>query len=507
MTLFDKRLYHKPTILSFILAAASGLLLYAAFPKPAIFPLAWVALVPFFVATRHLKPGHALLLGLITGTVFFACHMSWITIFGYVPWLGLAVFQGLFIAAFALISNLIVQKTRISSLIVIPSVWTALEYIRSLGMMGLSWGGVSYSQAPWTSIVQVSSITGPWGVTFLILLVNVAIARSITDYNKQSMKQLGFAISLVTLSSLGGWLYIENYHWPTPDKKIALVQGNIELTYPDQRVDDDIIRTYWPMTENIKGFDYIVWPESALPGDIVSSPVLRFSVGQLARNTNSHMIVGGMHDEPSRKVKTGYSEFNGAYLIDPKGVLIGSYYKTHLVPFGEFVPGRKWIPFINKFPVLDTDRSPGKGYYPICNRSNRIGVMICFESAFPQIGRKLATRGSDMLLVITNDSWFKRTAAAAQHHEFSIFRAVENRRYLGMNSTTGISSIITPWGKVEKSVGLGVKATVTGKIADLHERTIYTRYGDWFAWLCIFGTLWGLVASLTKREKSVEHPR
>lgn len=474
-----------------MLAACSGVALFLAFPRASIFPLAWVALVPLLIALRRARTGEAFLLGLVTGIVFFASLLYWITLFGYLPWVLLALMQGLFVAIFAVFARRMYRRGWLA-LIAVPAAWTAIEWLRSLGMFGFTWGGLAYSQARWTDIIQIASITGPWGVTFLIVIVNTAIAGLVTGSRRRSL----YGVAVVGLVVLGVWAWgavSVRQNQNAGRMRVAVVQGNVEMTWRDDDTLSRIAQTYWPMTEGLgRSADFIVWPESALPGDLLSSPALRQQMARLAKRAGAYMLVGGPHVAPDGKAVDGYREYNGAYLVSPEGQVVDHYFKVHLVPFGEFVPGRDWLPLVHNYRIREVDYSPGSGFKTLKSRRGELGVMICFESIFPQISRKLAQDGAEILFVITNDSWFGRTAAAAQHHDFSILRAVESRRFVVRNATTGVSSLIAPSGEVLASAGLGKKAVVRGTIGRSQVMTVYTKYGDWFAVLCLVIGIIGL---------------
>ena len=501
------RLYHKLSQSNVLLAAVSGAALFLSFPRPALYPLAWIALVPLFLALRRARPVGSLFLGLAAGFVFFASVLYWIAIFGYLPWVLLALAQALFIAVFAVLANLIYNRGRFA-LLAIPALWTAMEWLRSLGTFGFTWGGLAYSQARWPGIIQIATITGPWGVSFLIVLVNAAIAEALGAARAGRRLYLAAVALLVFVAAFGGWLSIVHGRSLVPDKKIALIQGGLPMTWRDPGVLERIYQTYWPMTDGLRGrLDFVVWPESALPDDLLSSDYLRREMARFARKSGAYILAGGPHVVTDQKAEGGYREYNGAFLISPSGEIVGQYFKVHLVPFGEFVPGRKWLPFLERYRVRDVDYSRGRGYHTLHSLDGDLGVMICFESIFPQIGRRLARDGADILFVITNDSWFLETAAAAQHHDFSVLRAVENRRYVARNATTGITSIITPWGEVTGSAGLGQRAVVQGRVAMIRSRTFYTKYGDWFAVLCVVVALASLVAAILRQYKPAGRPR
>lgn len=489
------------------LAVVSGVLMVLAFPKFGLFPLAWISLIPLIVAVNRARWLGSFGLGVITGFVFFGGLLYWISLFGYLPWFLLALVQSLSVGIFALLIN-VIGKCGLITLAAVPSLWTALEWIRSLGAFGFTWGDLAYSQAGWLHIIQISNITGPWGVTFLIVLVNTALALLLIQRDKVALVQASAVAGLVVIAAVAGVVTLNNIESDIiPDKKVALVQGGVEMTWRDEKVLEEIRQTYWPMTKNLpRNLDLIVWPESALPGYLLSSEWLRQEMAHLARENKAYMLVGGPHVIEDDNTEAGYKEQNGAYLIHPSGELAGEYYKVHLVPFGEFVPGRDWLPLLQNYKIREVDYSPGQGHNTLHSSHGSIGVAICFESIFPGISTKFTQAGAGLLVVITNDSWFGMTAAPAQHHDFSVFRAVENRRYVLRNASTGISSIISPTGRVLSSAELGEKAVVKGEVAMLTGETIYMRFGDWFAVLCSIAGMILLFISL-RPYKTMGHPR
>jgi apolipoprotein N-acyltransferase len=321
----------------------------------------------------------------------------------------------------------------------------------------------------------------------------MVLAGFIVDRNRPNRKVLFIVAGVCALNVVGGWVYGRAGKLPQPTKRVAIVQGGVDITWIDSEVAARMVDAYWPLMGLIDGkADLIVWPESALPGDLLANPWLKSEISRFARDNRAYLLLGGYHDADDSEAEVGYREYNGAYLVSPDGKLTSKYYKVHLVPFGEFVPGRDWLPFINSYHIQDVDRSPGTGYNTMDAAFGRLGTMICFESTFPAIGREFASRGAGALVVLTNDSWFGKTAAAAQHHQFSVLRAVETRRYVVRAATTGISSVITPDGRVIRSVGLGKSAVIYGRIAMIKGETIFVRFGDWFVYLCMVIVVFGL---------------
>jgi len=484
---------------------AAGAAMSLAFPRVSLWPLAWVGLVPLLVAIRRSRLRGALASGLSFGIGYYGALLYWITIFGYLPWILLALMQAIPIAFFSFGAAVIRRTHRpIFEFLAIPALWAALDWLRTLGAFGFSWGGLAYSQAPNLAAVQTASFAGPWGLTFAIVLVNAALAA---DRRSRLASLAIAAVVVAAIHSGGAWLLNRE---PAEGGKLtaALVQGSLdqdlELTPERGRKTMRIYETLTLQAAAAKP-DFIVWPETVVPGDLERSPQMRHWVSVLARSSGAHMLVGSLHDQPAGQGRPP-SQLNGAYMFSPSGNLIGRYYKVHLVPFGEFVPGRKWLPFLERYKVRDIDVRPGRSHNLIPSGHGPIGVMICFESIFPDIARRETRDGARMLFVITNDGWFRRTSAAAQHHDFSIFRAVENRRYVVRNAATGISSVIDPYGRIEDRLDIWRRGVVYGDVDALSGLTFYSRYGDWFAYLsaavALCGiTIWAFARARKRRRR------
>ncbi|MGB9798289.1 MAG: apolipoprotein N-acyltransferase, partial [bacterium] len=238
---------------------------------------------------------------------------------------------------------------------------------------------------------------------------------------------------------------------------------------------EELIKAYAPLFENISPVNLILFSETAFPVSIPDVEYVRQWVENLAREKKSFILIGSPIEEEGKI-------YNSALLFSPEGKIIGRYDKVHLVPFGEFVPWRKNFPWLKKLGVRDFDFTPGNKWYPLHCDGFSLGTMICFESIFPNIAREYALRGADILVVITNDSWFGRTWAAEQHLAFSSLRACEEGRYLLRATTTGISAIIAPNGKILKRADLFQPALLEGVVGK-GTNTPYTYLGDYLLYL------------------------
>ncbi len=485
----EKSLKRDLTIRDLAMAAASGILLSLAFPRPELFLLAWVAIVPLLLTVKGKRAIPAAFLGFVAGLFFYGALLYWVMDFGKLPWILLSAHQSLFFALFAASIALFNAKP-LQQAVFAASAWTALEWLRSLGFGGFTWGSLAVSQYRNIPFLQLASITGAWGLSFLIAFFNSSCAELLA---RKDWKPLAVALAAISAVGIGGVFAIKPIDLKKPIL-VAIVQGCQPMRENlSEEEAKGVVLIYIKKTLQAAKFfnpDLVLWPETVIPVDFVSTPWPKRSVSLLARVARCEMIVGATARE-----KSGSQEklYNGAFLFDKSGKLKGKYYKVHLVPFGEKVPFRKWLPFLKRYRVRSEDYASGRGYQPI----GRYGVMICFESVFPYISRELVNNGAAVLAVLTNDGWFGRTAAPRQHLAFSVLRAVENRRWLLRAASTGISCSISPNGEIIAELPSWESGFLPTVAVFSSKKTIYTRYGDWLA---VMSFLYCLGALLTQNR-------
>jgi apolipoprotein N-acyltransferase len=272
--------------------------------------------------------------------------------------------------------------------------------------------------------------------------------------------------------------------------KISVVQGNIEQDKKwDKRFQREVIDKYKELTikASESSPDIIVWPETALPFifDYDKSPteeVVTFQKGLAA-----HLLFGSV---VVKEIEPGNSMMaNSAVLLSPEGSIISIYDKMHLVPYGEYVPLRKFFPFIEKLTVGIGDFYSGKEPVVMETPFAKIGNLICYEIIFPGLARQLTDRGANILVTITNDAWFGHTSAPYQHFSMAVFRAIENRVPVARAANTGISGFIDSHGRIIKKSDIFVESAMTESISLGDEKSFYTRNGDLFAYFCIFSSV------------------
>lgn len=478
------------------LAAISGLVTALAMPWPGLWPLAWVGLVPLLCVLRGSQIRSGALCGAVFGAVYFGVVMHWLLIFGFLPWLIAAVVATpVYVALFgAVATRLMPDRVGTWGYFLVPAAWTAVQWLRSLGPAGLTWGSLAHTQANSTGILQIASLLGPWAIDFLVCAFNLALAGTLLSTSSRRFTPLVVTTAVVLFAFGWGNYEVRREITAADALSVAVVQGNLPQGGPiDQAFIDLAITRYSDMTAEAAqgGAEIIVWPETTLPVRVDASWDALLS--SIAERHSATIIVGGYDAPESPSEKRGY---NSAHVYDSTGHKLGVYHKVQLVPYGEYVPLRKQMPWLERYGIRAVDVLPGQTHNAIDTGVGKVGICICFESLFPAIARAEVKDGAQFLVVMTNDSWFLRTQAARGHLMMSQLRAVENRRYVVRAAATGISTIIDPYGRSTGELGIFERGLVKGRIHLADTSTLYTRLGDAFAYLCALAALVGVLAAV-----------
>jgi apolipoprotein N-acyltransferase len=517
------------TVAHFAACIASGIMLALAYPRAGIWPFAWVALVPWLVVVFTARWQVALIGSWIAGFAFFGTLMYWIAIFGYLPWALLALIEALAFVATAAVARFVFPLSRTAAashsatrpspatpsawrILLVGFTWVTWEYLRGLGAFGVPWGQVGHSQAPLLPLAQLAAFGGVPAISFVVLIFNAALAHLIATRrdNVRSLAPVVWpAVLLVVSLALGA---AQAYRVERslrldrrPAVRVAIAQAslkswltvdqlNVPLTPEQQDVE---LNAYAELTRDAaaRGAQVVVWPESAVPGYINCEGQVRERVASLAREFRIWLIVGGPAFETGAGRPLSGLEYNSAYVISPRGDVADRYDKVHLVPFGEYVPWRSWLPLLSHYRVRETDVTRGAEHRALRAGGLALGPMICFESVFPYISRREALRGARALVIITNDAWFLRTAAAAQHLQIGRFRAIEEGLYVARGASTGISAFVDPLGRVTDSLGMMKRGVIISSIRPRRSDTLYSRIGPVFSFICAAAmAMWGLAA-------------
>ena len=511
-----------------VMAACSGLLLTGAFPDVGFSWLAWIGIVPLLAAVRNLPWRKGFGLGFLAGMVHFLTLVYWVAYtmrtYGHLPWpVGISILAllaaclALFFASFTgLVCRLRPQP--LSTLFLAPIIWVAMEYLRSFFLSGFPWELLGYSQYKELHLIQISDILGVYGVSFLILFANTAVFFLLLniakfDWNGIRITRRFAAAALMLCVSLNGlnWFYaahrlvqVDNLSADAPSIRAAIVQGNIEQVLKwDPAFQGATIDKYLRLSQSLvdRHPELVVWPETALPFYFRYDVPLTAKVQEGVRRLGAYFLVGSPSFERGPR---GIDYYNSAYLIDPQGKVLGKYDKAHLVPFGEYVPLKRWLPFLGKLVEQVGDFSRGDIGETLSWTYGKLGVLICYEGIFPDISQAMARNGANLLVNITNDAWYGHSSAPYQHFSMTVFRAIENRRALIRSANTGISGFVDPVGRILGKTALFSDAAEVRQVPLISTVSLYSRFGDAFAAACLAVTgilLCGVVVTHLRRIK------
>ncbi|HEY6006822.1 MAG TPA: apolipoprotein N-acyltransferase [Geobacteraceae bacterium] len=495
------------------LAILTGGLLALAFPKPELSILAWVAFVPLLLACGHRSPRQAFQLGFVSGLTAYGGLLYWLNIvmvtYGKLHWSVSVCLYVLLAAYLALYFGVIAFLVRrgeergISPLFSFPLLWVGLEYFRSFFLSGFPWASLGYSQYRHLLLIQIVDLVGVYGVSLLIALVNVVLYRCIKgvatrERDAVPLKAATLCIVLLALTLAYGYWRLRQPE-NGPQMKVALIQGNISQDIKwDPAFQEATVAIYERLSRRAAaaGPDLVIWPESAAPFFFQKDALYAERIKALVRQLKSYLVFGS----PAFEIDGDRLRYlNSAFLLAPTGEVLGRSDKIHLVPFGEYVPLARLLPFVTKLVEGIGDFSPGKEAKPLNTGKGEIGVLVCFEGIFPELSRAYVRAGSRLLVNISNDAWYKRSSAPGQHLAMTVFRAVENRVPLVRATNTGISAIIDSRGGLHDTTPLFEEAIVAGTVRLGEGRTVYNRCGDLFASLCL--TAAAGIAWLALRKK------
>lgn len=509
-------------------AVATGCLLAASAPPLQWQDAAWVAFLPLLASCRYATPGQAARLGFGAGAVCWLLSIHWLIHVSAVGWITLALYCALYVLPPAWLFSWWCQTQGItrwwSNLLVLflwPAVWVGFEYVRSTLLTGFPWNPVGVSQYRNILVIQLAAWGGVYAVSFLVLLLNTAIALTVLQYVEHRGRRLRrphvelmLALALLALAFTHGWRVLRHADLPATTLRVALIQPGIPQTEKwDRETVDKIYAHLRELTESAlrsPGLDLVVWPETALPDDVRLSPVSYQLVRELATN-GVPMLVGSMDTEWTDDYKPNY--FNSSFLFDATGAIVQGYDKRHLVMFGEYVPLEQFVPFMNAMTPIEASFTPGitSTVFRLETPGVAFSALICFEDTVAALAREAVLNGARLLINQTNDAWFDPSAASRQHMAHCVFRCVENRVPAIRSGNTGVSCCIDGYGRVydllEDQDGNTVfpgflNSSVRVPGAE-HALTPYTRHGDLFGITCAFIALPAFFSAVWRSRKRV----
>ncbi len=506
---------------AWLLIALSSLLQILVFPLPGLYVLCWIAFAPLILAllrartagaleidgTVNLgvaKPAQAFVLAYVSGILWYAGTCYWIydTMRQYgglsAPMALLALllfclYLGLYHGFFGLLLSLTVGPGRDirRAFAAAPFLWVAVELARTR-ITGFPWNLLGTAQVDNISLSRITTLTGVYGISFEIMLVNVALAAAfIVPKRKRGLLLIA---SLVAAAVLQAGRLVDAPPLPR-DHSALLVQQNLPVdanwtrdacNRTLQELIDLTEKAAHDQTSAESGTNQpslIIWPESPAPF-FTNDPLFRDPVSQMARDSHSWIVTGAIGSEPVAPGQASSQVFNSAALVTPEGNWISRYDKVHLVPFGEYLPFPSLFAFAGGLTKEVGAFQPGTSRAPLEADGTRLGVFICYESVFPDEVRQFAKNGAEVLVNLSNDGWYGDSGAYAQHLNQTRMRAVENDRWLLSATDTGVTASIDPYGRIVARLPRKQRAALPAPYALTSVTTFYTRHGDWFAFLC-----------------------
>lgn len=534
----------RPTLNALLLTVVSGLLFSLAHPSavPAISVndgetlntawqgwLAFFALVPVLFVWRDLRGWRLLRWTFLFSLVYFGISLYWINVamvaFGQMALWSSALVYGLlmlylssFWALWLGLAQYLKRLRGLSACLAFAIVMTAGELVRNYLFSGFPWQNPAYSQWANPPLLQTAGIWGIYGLTFLIFAVNGLLFDLIDYWPKRRERPFprfatGLIVGLLAFSfAYGYWRLddIEAQSAAAPKLKAALIQGNINQDEKNMSAfyAERIVEIYRQLSRRVpQGTELVVWPEAAFPFTLQRNQLDMVSSLRDLYPTKLpfHILTGvDIYDDDGTLREEDRRYYNSAILIDKDGKAGGLMSKTHLVPGGEYVPFREYLPVDRIVPGIGLFY-PGELGQGIPIGPYRFGVLICYEGIFPEIANHYAAAGVNFLVNITNDAWYGTSSAPYQHLHFYVFRAVEAGRSLLRAANTGFSTIIAPDGRIVASTQLFTRDLLSGQIPLLSSPTIYSKLGDLPAWLLfLLVAYWSLSEWRKSRQGKVK---
>ncbi len=502
-------------------------MLALAFPKLELPGVVWFALVPLLFAIDRNPLRRVFAYSWLQGFTFFlevlySIPVALIT-YGHASLaaalaklLFLAAVEALPVAAAFTLGELIRRRFGVPRAITLPTAWVAFELVRTYLPLGFPWALLGYAAYRDVTLIQFVEFTGIYGVSALIVLINVAVYRMLTRSEALTAKLVGAApaFGVFGIALLFGAARIRQLHAAPPvgSLRVSLIQANIpqSLKWVQSNVEPTFqVYAQEMLSASQQHPDLVIWPETAAPfvfiaraeyadGPFQFHRAYHDRLVKLVRATHQALLFGA----PALDFHNGISTRNRADLISADGNIVGYYDKIMLVPFDEYVPMTRFFGrFIDK-PVQSIGPiTAGTRQTILPIKDAKLGVLICYESIFPSLARSYVRAGANVLVNLSNDAWFGTTSAPYQLLAMAAMRALENHTPMIRVANTGISAVIRPTGEIVAETQLSTRITETATVSWIGSRTFYTKHGDLFAEFCVAATTIGALLSFISRTQ------
>ncbi len=564
MNAIARHLWHSITrpdlALPRFLAVASGALLVLAFPK---FDLGFVtgfALIPLFYAARGRSAREGFWIGWLAGFVFFFFVFNWIwhvssggwpaleQFMAALTWVWgqavvallaayLAVYFGLWGATVAAATRRFSSGSigaNLALMLLLSAAWAGQEWLRGWVITGFPWNKLGDSQhansGAALGLAQIADITGVYGISFVLCLFNLGIVLTVEKFRRdrgfgrRPHAELFVAIGLTLLAWNYGMRAVLRYQPGGEPLTVTLIQPNIpQEVKEDKAALEQSRKKLRELTEaaiSVSKPQLILWPETAIPNLFRYDKDSFETVSNIVTRSRAYLLTGSFDVENLGTPKK-QRDYNAVLLVQPNLHIQKPYWKMHLVPFGEYVPLKDWLPFMKYVTPIPGSWDTGTEYtlQRLDSPPVNIAPLICFEDTFAYLSRNFVRRGATLLVNVTNDGWFKESAGAYQHAACAIFRAIETRTPMIRCANNGLSGYVDTLGRIDKDNyihgGPNDDIFITGwktlpvpvpPAGVARPLTFYVRYGDVFAFACIGLTLLWAVGEIILRRR-FGHPK
>ncbi|MDR3243120.1 MAG: apolipoprotein N-acyltransferase [Elusimicrobiota bacterium] len=476
-----------------LLCVLTGLLTAFAYPKIDLFFLMWIAFVPLIYVVLNSSAKRSFFYGLFCGFIVNALSIYWLVpmlnfntqsvitaiIVSSILWLYLALYWGVWSLGLNVFNKLFSSKWLLC--LCGASLWVCLEYIRTYFLTGFPWLLIGYSQYKFPEIIQIAEFCGVYGISFVLIVCNILLYCWISSKNSKRFVFAALAL-IIVLSVFGAVRFDKFKFFGRQEYNVVIVQPSIDQYKKwDLQYQEDIMRSlnvYAPHAAK-KDADLVIFPETVIPY-VLSDDSSHFGeIEKMVKEIGAFSVLGAVFED-----KDGLY-FNSVFSFLPnERSYNGIHKKNHLVPFGEFVPLRKFLAkFLGVLNALgDFERSEDRQVFS--NGRIYLGALICSENFFPDIARDFVLNGAKVLTNHTNDAWFFDTAAPYQHFIMNVFRAVENRKAVLISANSGISGIVEASGKIITMSPVFENGLISSSFLQNDFKSFYTRNGDVFAEFC-----------------------
>lgn len=472
------------------LALLSGIIIGLSYPPLHLGFLAWFGFIPLIHVFLNVKASQAAKFAFLASITANFISLYWIGLnsgAGFLPvfasLVGAILYLGIFWSGLGYFVAY-VEKRSSKGLIALPFAWVAMEFIRSLGVLGFPWINLGLTQTEYLPLIQIADTTGSYGISFWIVLINIGFYLAVISKDKRKYLIITSLIFLLVLSF--GLIRINTIEDVNSKPiAIAITQSNIS---PDEKWEPESREENFKLMHGLLDSalnlnpDLVLWPESAVPAYLRLSSYRRNPIVAKLAKFNIPLLSGTVDRVIDKNREKKY--YNSTIFIKPDGS-VKMYNKIHLVPFAEYIPLSGKFPSLKKLNFGQGNFTPGEEYTVFELDSIKFSNIICYESSMPKLVRNFVKNGAQFITIQANDGWLGKSAGPYQHFELAKLRAIENRVPIVRCANTGISGVINSVGIVEQKISLGEKAIIKAEIFPAQNLTFYTKYGEVFAMICI----------------------